>query len=139
MKKPIITLIIEENEGLLEGYIDGVRSRSLISASGKNETELIGNLRMLIRDYQVNEGVNDAAYQKIDADKVVFDTRYNISAFFAAHSYLKASTIAARANINTQLMSQYITGKKHPGANQVQKIEVAVKAIVKELLNVQLV
>ena len=66
-----------------------------------------------------------------------FDTRYNISAFFTAHSYLKASTIATRAHINTQLMSQYITGKKHPGTKQVQKIETAVKAIGKELLNVQ--
>lgn len=133
----IIKLIVEENDGLLEGYISGLKSNSLISASGKNENELIKNLKELITDYQQNEGINDKEYQSINVDKVKFDVVYNISSFFTAHSYLKSSAIAELAKINTQLMSQYVKGRKHPGIKQVKKIKDAVHKIGKELTQVQ--
>lgn len=72
-----LTVVVEENDGLYEGYIDGVNSKTLISSAAPNIGELLDNLRMLIKSYQQNEGANDTAWAVINADEVELECQLN--------------------------------------------------------------
>lgn len=133
-----LTVILENNDNLFEGYIEGVKSKTLISSAAPTVKELLDNLRNLVKSYQQNEGISDSAWSGINADNVVFELKYNITALFRTHPYIKANIVAKRARINPTLMSQYAKGIKNPGAKQVKKIEIAIHEIGKELSNLQL-
>lgn len=65
-----LTVLVEKNDGLYEGYIEGVNSKTLISSAAPNIGELLDNLRMLIKGYQQHEGAHDTAWAAINADEV---------------------------------------------------------------------
>lgn len=72
-----LTVVVEENDGLYEGYIEGVNSKTLISSAAPNIDELLDNLRMLIKSYQQHEGAHDTAWAMINADEVELGCRLN--------------------------------------------------------------
>lgn len=72
-----LTVVVEENDGLYEGYIEGVNSKTLISSAAPNIDELLDNLRMLIKSYQQHEGAHDTAWAAINADEVELGCRLN--------------------------------------------------------------
>lgn len=57
---------------------------------------------------------------------------------FDRYTYLSQVHVAARANINNTLLSQYISGTKKPSDAQVDKIARAIKEIAKELTELKL-
>ncbi len=68
-----LIVVLEENNGLYEGYIEGVESNTLISSAAPSVNELLDNLRMLIKGYQQHEGAHDTAWAAINADEVSFE------------------------------------------------------------------
>ncbi|MBN8788352.1 MAG: hypothetical protein J0I84_14770 [Terrimonas sp.] len=89
-------------------------------------------------DYKKHEGKNDAFWKKVDVNNIEWETLYDIQAFFMQHPYLNITAMAKLAGINASLMRQYSSGVKHPSANQMQKIEAAIKQIVIELKTINL-
>lgn len=68
--KSKLTVVVEENDGLYEGYVEGVNSKTLISSAAPSIRELLDNLRMLIKSYQQHEGAHDTAWAAVNADEV---------------------------------------------------------------------
>jgi len=133
MKK--IELILEKNDGLLWGRIEG--AGWMPTPYGKNIKEVIENLKELQEDYIEHEGKNDSAWNKINWSEVTFDFKYDLVAFFETFNYLNLSAIASKIGINRTLLNHYKTGLKHPSAEQAKKIEDAIHVLASELRNIR--
>src|SRR5437762_1751799 len=116
-----IEIILEKNEGLLWGRVEG--KNWMPTPYGKNIAEVIDNLKALVADYVQHEGKSDRAWNKIDWDTVSFSFKYDLVTFFETFNYLNLSAIAGKIGINRTLLNQYKTGLKHPSAAQAKKIE----------------
>ena len=135
MKK--IELIIEKNDGLLWGRIEG--KGWMPTPYGKTINEIISNLKELVADYVTHEGKNDKSWNKINWNTIEFDLKYDLVAFFETFNYLNLSAISGKIGINRTLLNHYKTGLKHPSADQAKKIEDAIHALSAELGKVKLV
>ncbi|WP_128545058.1 helix-turn-helix domain-containing protein [Larkinella soli] len=71
-------------------------------------------------------------------DPLEWDVRYDLTAFFESHPFLNISRIAEAAGMNPSLLRHYVAGSKHPSAEQVKKIEDAVRQLGQKLVNVSL-
>src|ERR1700743_3682653 len=98
-----IEVIIEKNDGLLWGRVENM-GKQLLTPYGNSTEEVIENLKELVRDYLAHEGKKDKFWNKVDFDKVDFEFRYDLQAFFAEHDYLKISAVAEYAGINPGLL-----------------------------------
>ena len=115
MKK--IEIVIEKSDNnLLWGRVN--YNDNLIVDSGDSVSELENKLKVLLRDF---EGV--------DIDSVEFVNTYDVYALFKKFDFLKISSIADYAGINSSLLRQYASGVKNPGEKQVKKIENALKTL----------
>jgi hypothetical protein len=135
MKK--IEIILEKNDGLLWGRIDG--KGWLPTPYGTTVNEVIESLKELQEDYVRHEGKNDNAWNNIIWSQVTFELKYDLAAFFEAFNYLNLSAVAGKIGINRTLLNHYKTGLKYPSAEQAKKIEDAIHVLALELGKVKLV
>lgn len=129
MKLPVI---IEKNDGELWGRIEG-KGNFMPTTAGSTTQELFDNLKLLIVDYLQHEGQEDKGWNKVDGNKVEFEPRYDLQAFFEEHDFLKQTKIAQLSGINPGLLRQYASGVKHPSSEQAKKIESAIHKLADEL------
>jgi hypothetical protein len=132
-----VDLIIEKNDGILWGRVEG-KGNYMPTPYGETKAEVIKNLKELIADYQAHEGKTDKFWSKVHIDKLEVEIHYDLQAFFQEHEYLTISSIAKRAGINPSLMRHYASGIKYPSAIQAKKIEETIHALAKELESVSL-
>jgi len=127
-----IEIIVEKNDGILWGIIEG-KGAFTPTPYGKTIKDVIANLKEIVTDYVKNEGSNDKYWSKIDLSKVEFDIKYHVEAFFQEHNYLNVSGVAKIAGVNPGLLRQYTSGVKSPSIDQIKKIETALRKIGLEL------
>lgn len=65
------------------------------------------------------------------------EVQMDFKQFFDKFDYLKASSIAKRAGINSSLISQYVKGTKRPSQKQTEKILSSIQKIGIELSAIQ--
>ena len=132
-----LTIIIEKGDGEIWGRVEAPGFLNVIV--GNSEAKITQNMLELIVDFLENEGKGDEYWKGITLESIEFDYRYDLTAFFDLFSPLKINAIAEKAGINKALMRQYVSGIKHPSAQQVQKIESAIHAFAQTLMKVSLV
>jgi predicted RNase H-like HicB family nuclease len=132
-----LTIIIEKGDGEIWGRIEAPGFLNV--TVGNSEAEITQNMLELIDDFLENEGKENEYWKGITLESIEFDYRYDLTAFFDLFSPLKINSIAEKAGINKALMRQYVSGVKHPSAQQVQKIESAIHAFGQNLMKVSLV
>lgn len=132
-----LTIIIEKGDGEIWGRVEAPGFLNVIV--GNSEAKITQNMLELIVDFLENEGKGDEYWKGIALESIEFDYRYDLTAFFDLFSPLKINAIAEKAGINKALMRQYVSGIKHPSAQQVQKNESAIHAFAQTLMKVSLV
>jgi predicted RNase H-like HicB family nuclease len=132
-----LTIIIEKGDGEIWGRVEAPGFLNV--TVGNSEAEITQNMLELIEDFLENEGKEDEYWRGVTLENIEFDYRYDLTAFFDLFSPLKINSIAEKAGINKALMRQYVSGVKHPSAQQVQKIESAIHAFGQNLMKVSLV
>lgn len=132
-----LTIIIEKGDGEIWGRVEAPGFLNV--TVGNSEAEITQNMLELIEDFLENEGKEDEYWKGITLESIEFDYRYDLTAFFDLFSPLKINSIAEKAGINKALMRQYVSGVKHPSAQQVQKIESAIHVFGQNLMKVSLV
>ncbi len=132
-----LTIIIEKGDGEIWGRVEAPGFLNV--TVGNSEAEITQNMLELIEDFLENEGKEDEYWKDVTLESIEFDYRYDLTAFFDLFSPLKINSIAEKAGINKALMRQYVSGVKHPSAQQVQKIESAIHAFGQNLMKVSLV
>ena len=132
-----LQVIIEKSDKGLYGRI-GARKSYLPVTFGNSTSEVLQNLKELIKDYQQHEKNGDTFWLKLDTEALQFEVVYDLQAFFSEHDFLNASAIARHANMNESLVRQYATGKKYPSIEQTKKLEHVIRGLTKELHNVSL-
>ncbi|RDB03567.1 hypothetical protein [Runella aurantiaca] len=132
-----LTIIIEKGDGEIWGRVEAPGFLNV--TVGNSEAEITQNMLELIEDFLENEGKEDEYWKGVTLESIEFDYRYDLTAFFDLFSPLKINSIAEKAGINKALMRQYVSGVKHPSAQQVQKIESAIHAFGQNLMKVSLV
>jgi hypothetical protein len=128
-----IEIIIEKNDGLLWGRVEG-KGDFMPTPFGETTAKVIANLKDLIVDYIKHEGKKDIFWSKIDLNNLRFEFRYDMESYFQEHNYLKISSVADQAGMNPGLVRQYASGVKYPSKEQAAKIRKAIKKIAKELM-----
>jgi predicted RNase H-like HicB family nuclease len=132
-----LTIIIEKGDGEIWGRVEAPGFLNV--TVGNSEAEITQNMLELIEDFLENEGKEDEYWKGVTLESIEFDYRYDLTAFFDLFSPLKINSIAEKAGINKALLRQYVSGVKHPSAQQVQKIESAIHAFAQNLMKVSLV
>ena len=120
-----IRLIVEGSNGSLMGRV--FYDDNLIVDEANTVEELENNLKKILFDFH-----------QLDEKSIEFQIEYDLTAFFEQFDYLKITKIAELSGLNGSLLRQYASGKKFPSAKQVEKIEGAVKQILKQLSNVRI-
>jgi len=133
-EKHRIKIIIEKNDGLLWGRVEG-QGNFMPTPYGSTTAKLVENLKGLIVDYVKNEGRKDPFWSKINLANTAFEFSYDLEAYFQEHGYLKISAVAEQAGMNPGLVRQYASGVKFPSGAQTKKIRTAIKKIAKELMH----
>lgn len=122
MKK--IPLIIEKSASLYFGRIK--YENNLIVDEGKSVDQLEAKLRKLL-----------GKFHDIDKQEFTFEHKYDLSALFDRFHYLKITSVADKAGINSSLLRQYVIGKKQASANQALKIEKTLHELGNELRSIK--
>ena len=78
----------------------------------------------------------ESGHKETTADKIIFE--FDLPSFFEYYPVVSAKALSARVGINHTLLSQYVNGVKKPSGKQVQRILTEVKAIGKELSELEL-
>jgi hypothetical protein len=136
MKK--LELIIEKNDGLLWGRIEGKGNFSP-NGSGVDTTEVITDIKDCIQDYQEHEGKEDEFWAKVKLNEMEFDLRYDLESFLEEFDFLNLSVIADRIKINRTLLNQYKTGSKHPSIAQARKIQTSIQQLAQKVVLAQII
>ena len=129
-------LIIEKDAGHFWGRVEG--KGFMPTGQGATIAQLIENVKDSIRDYQKHEGRKDKIWARINVDKLTFDLRYDLAAFFEAFDFLNLTVIAKKANMNRSLLNQYVKGLKPASAAQTRKIETVIHNLAKEMMDAEL-
>lgn len=120
-----IELIIEKGEGqTLWGRVN--YEDDLLTDEAESIQELEQKMRILLEDFH-------------KLSDVEFSYSYDLSAFFETYNYLKISKIAELAGMNASLVRHYAGGTKTASAEQVKKIEEAVRKVAAQLASVSLI
>ena len=128
-----LPIIIERNDGLLWGRVENA-GNFMPTPYGETTSEVIKNLKMLVRDYIANEGKRDRFWNQLDVENVEFVFSYDLQAYFQEHDYLKISSVARQAGLNPGLVRQYASGVKFPSEDQTDKLRTAINRIARDLL-----
>lgn len=132
-----LQVIIEKGDEVFYGRIEGGKLFTPTTAANTKK-EVLANLKMLIKDYQKNEGVGDKHWSKINVDALEFEMVYDLQVFFEEYDWITASAIARHAGMNESLVRQYASGKKFPSLEQAQKIQTVIRTLSKPLQKVSL-
>jgi hypothetical protein len=127
-----LQVIIEKGNDVLYGRIEGSRLFTP-TTSADTKKEVLSNLKMLIKDYQENEGAEDNYWNKVDVDTVEFELLFDLQSFFEEFDWITASAIARHAGMNESLVRQYAAGKKFPSLEQAKKIQAVIRELSKPL------
>jgi hypothetical protein len=133
-KNEKIEIIIEKNDGLLWGRVEG-RGKFMPTPYGITTAKVIINLKELIKDYVSHEGKKDTFWKGLDLNHLQFEFKYDLESYFQEHDYLKISSVAEQAGMNPSLVRQYASGVKYPSSEQAEKIRGAIKKIAKDLMH----
>lgn len=135
-----MTIVLEKDIeiGYWAWLEDSPEDFSGIHTFGKDEAEVVANVRMLMKDFLINDFANDPQFVNFDVDGVVFQFKYSLMDFFDTYKDLKINSIAQRAGLNKSLVRQYATGAATASIAQVKKIEGAVRSLAQSLLQVSL-
>ncbi len=132
-----LQVIIEKGDDVLFGRIEGGKLFTPVT-SADSKKEVLANLKMLIKDYQENEGSSDKYWNKINVDTVEFEILYDFQAFFEEYDWITVSAIARHAGMNESLVRQYATGKKYPSLEQARKIQSIIRQLSKPLQKISI-
>ena len=132
-----LQIIIEKGDTVLYGRIKGNKLFAPVTAADSAK-EVLANLKILIKDYQLHEGKEDKYWNKINVENVEFELQYDLQAFFKEFDWITASAIARHANMNESLVRQYATGKKFPSLEQTMKIQNTIKELSEPLQHLSL-
>jgi predicted RNase H-like HicB family nuclease len=135
-RKTKIDLIIEKSDGHFWGRIEG--KGFMPTGQGKTIEELKKNVIESIIDYVEHEGKGDKFWSKLNLKPIQFDMKYDLQTFFKEFEAVKINSIARIAGINESLLRQYVSGKKYPSADQVEKIGKAIKELANKMSKVAL-
>jgi len=72
----------------------------------------------------------------ISSDQLNFE--FDLPSFFEFYKEINASALGKRVGIHKSLLSEYVNGKRKPSEKQVQKILRGIKAIGRELSELEL-
>ncbi len=128
-----IDIIIEKNDGLLWGRVEG-KGKFMPTPYGTTTAGVISNLKELIKDYTKHEGKKDPFWSRVNLNSILFEFKYDLESYFQEHDYLKISSIAELAGMNASLIRQYASGVKYPSAEQAEKLQKAIRKIAKDLI-----
>src|SRR5947209_20014334 len=99
-------LIIERGKpGEFWGWVK--HANNLIVENAPTIQKLETRLRKLLK-----------AFHGLDPNKIEFEHKYDLSALFEKFSFLKISSIAEHAEMNSALLRQYVAGIKSPTKSQ---------------------
>lgn len=134
MNTRTLTAVIEKaSDGGYGIYVPEIEDLSLY---GYGETEkeakedLNDNLEMIIEHYREN---NDKLPDIINADKIIFEYKYDISGFFKAFPIFNVTELANTLGINQSLLRQYKQGITYASPDQKKKIEKGIHLIAKRI------
>lgn len=134
-----MTIVLEKDTDLYWAWLeDAPEAFKGIHTSGKNEAEVIANVRLLMQDFLTHEFANYPDFVGFNPDTVVFQFKYSLIDFFDTYKDLKINSIADRSGLNRSLVRQYASGAATASMAQVKKIEVAVRSLAQSLLQVSL-
>lgn len=118
-----VTLIIEENS---DGFWAEIKEYEGVFTYGETLAELKGNAIEALELY-----FEESRESKPSTFK--FEFVFDIREFFEVNNYINISKLAERSGINPSLLRQYARGIKHPGAQQIAKIQSTIREIGQEL------
>jgi len=124
--KKKIRMVVEKTETGFSAYSEEYP----IYTTGESFTELLWNSVEAI-----NLFLSDQDSQVTDKN-VEFEI--DIQQFFQYYRVINSKFLAKRIGMNESLLSQYVTGKKKPSANQTNKILNGIQEIGRELSNINL-
>jgi hypothetical protein len=132
-----LQVIIEKGNEVLYGRIEGGKLFTPTTAAD-TKTKVLANLKMLILDYQKNEGADDKYWNKVDVGTAEFEFYYDLRSFFEEYDWITVSAIARHIGMSESLVRQYATGKKFPSHEQAQKIQAEIRELAKPLQKISL-
>lgn len=133
-----LQIIIKKSGDELWGRIESKSHLFVPVTVGENLKEVVGNLKILIKDYLKHEGKEDKFWSKIKLSDTNFTFAYDVQDFFKIYNFLNQSKIAEVAGMNAGLLRQYSSGVVYPSLKQAKKIESAIRKVAKELNEVSL-
>jgi len=135
-----MTIVLEKTENGFGAWLDNCPDEfSGITTIGATEGEVTDNVRMLIRDFLKNDFPDYPKFIGLKPDEIVFNYRYSLVDFFDSFSALKINSIADLAGLNRSLVRQYASGAATASAAQAKKIQEAILAFARSLLQVSVV
>ncbi|WP_335966679.1 type II toxin-antitoxin system HicB family antitoxin [Galbibacter sp. PAP.153] len=134
MKQLIQVYVEKADDGTYWGTTQNIPG--VVTAYGNSLEELKENLKAAFEDYLevAEEEKEDWLNDVKQMDEFVY--KMDLSSFFRLIPEVKISAIAEKANINTSLLRQYVTGKSNPSEERVKQIEKAIHELGEELLSV---
>lgn len=127
--KPL-TFIVEKTSTGFSAYAEDF-DKYPVGTTGQTVTELKSNILEAINLHQDHH-----KGRLIETRDIIL--KYDLSNFFEFYKEINAKSLAKRVGMNQTLLSQYINGKKEPSTKQVYKILQGVRALGKELSDLEI-
>ncbi|GGF22407.1 type II toxin-antitoxin system HicB family antitoxin [Hymenobacter cavernae] len=105
-----------------------------IATTGATFQELKANMLLALSLY-IEETSKDKYFPHDDMIRVTLD----LPQFFEFYKVINAKALSERIGMNQSLLAQYISGQKKPSAKQVERILDGIRAIGRELSEIELV
>ncbi len=136
MGKRKVTAVIERaKDGTYSIYMDADDMDYLVTGTGKTVNEAIAAFNGGYEDmrrYYAEEGKN---FEDVD-----FIFKYDMASFLSYYSnILSLAGLSRLTGINQQQLSHYVTGRRHPSAKTVEKMQDAIRRFGNDLSTVNFV
>lgn len=136
MGKRKITAVIERaKDGTYSIYMDADDMDYLVTGTGKTVNEAMAAFNGGYEDmrrYYAEEGKN---FEDVD-----FIFKYDMASFLSYYSnILSLAGLSRLTGINQQQLSHYVTGRRHPSAKTVEKMQDAIRRFGNDLSTVNFV
>ena len=133
--KKVNAIIERANDGTYSIYMDADEMDYLVTGTGKTVSEamnmFIGGYEDMRRYYE-EEG---KAFEEVD-----FDFKYDMASFLAYYSKIfSLAGLSRLTGINQQQLSHYVTGRRHPSARTVEKMQEAIQGFGRDLSTINFV
>lgn len=136
MGKRKVTAVIERaKDGTYSIYMDADDMDYLVTGTGKTVNEAMAAFNGGYEDmrrYYAEEGKN---FKDVD-----FIFKYDMASFLSYYSnILSLAGLSRLTGINQQQLSHYVTGRRHPSAKTVEKMQDAIRRFGNDLSTVNFV